>query len=395
MLLGLRRYPVSAAARAPLLAFMLDALRAEGCRVIHVSDPRKAPYVITFETRAGERIGIVAYAFTATRTPTLNRPADERSFQLKYGSKEGYGLNEHPLWQDGMGLLTTLLIGIDPVGGFFVAADPERHNPTKFFIRLEFKDHHAAAIKADGWHAWERDRRAGDMAEPVEVLVGGTRDRFLDLIRFERAALGLPPGDRQLLAERPALFAEAVAADEEVARRAALAAHPLEAEFELSPDQILTLIAGARRLKMAVRGWVAEEKLREALAATPGVTSCERLDEEGGPDLRVSWQGGRPLHIECKNVLRATTSNGTPRIDFQRTRASKADPCSRYYAPGDFDVVAGCLHAVTERWEFRYVRPAILAPHAKCAGKLASNLRVDGLWTADPGTVFKGAYAAL
>ena len=38
-----------------------------------------------------------------------------------------------------------------------------------------------------------------------------------------------------------------------------------------------------------------------------------------------------------------------------RTRASKADPCSRFYSPNDFDVVAACLHAVSERWEFRYV----------------------------------------
>lgn len=373
---------------------MLDALRGAGCRIIFASKPHEAPFVITFETRAGERLGIVVYAFTATRTPTKNRPKDERSFQLKYGSKESYATNSHELWQDPLGLFTTLLIGIDADEEFFVAAAPEMHSPTKFFIRIEFKDHHADAIKRDGWHAWERDRR-GELAEPIEVLVGGNQDRFLDLVRFERAAKELSPGDRQLLAERRELFAEAVQDDPQLAVEDASVLHPLVTEFQLAPDQILELIAGARRLKMAVRGWVAEEKLRDVLAAMPDITSCERLDEEGGPDLRVRWRDGPPLRIECKNVLRKVNAAGLPRIDFQRTRASKADPCSRYYAPADFDVVAACLHAITERWEFSYVRPAMLDSHKRCPGKLASNVLVGELWTVDPASVFTNANAEL
>lgn len=399
MILGLRRYRVSRASREPLLSFMLASLQGAGCRILFASDPGEAPFVITFETRAGERLGVVAYAFTATRTLTRNRPEDERSFQIKYGAKE---LDEHgepalhALWQDPLGLFTTILVGIDPdpKTGFFVAADPEMHNPTKFYIRLEFKDRHAEAITKGGWHAWERDRR-GPLAEPVETLVGGTKERFLDLIRFERAAHGLPPGDRQLLAERRELFSEAAALEEAATARDTTALHPLVGEFQLTPDQILELIAGARRLKMAVRGWVAEEKLREALAATPGITTCERLDEEGGPDLRVRWREGPPLTVECKNVLRKLNAAGLARIDFQRTRASKSDPCSRYYAPQDFNVVAGCLHAVTEQWEFRYILPGSLEGHLRCPGKLASNVLVSGLWSADPGPVFEAAAAGL
>jgi hypothetical protein len=372
---------------------MLDGLRDAGCRIIYTSDPREAPFVMSFETRAGERLGVVAYAFTATRTPTKNRPSDERSFQIKYGSKESYEANSHELWQDPLGLFTTLLIGINPDAGFFVAADPE-HNPTKFFIRLEFKDRHADAIKRDGWYAWERDRR-GEMPEPIEVLVGGAKGRFLDLVLFERAAKGLSPGDRQLLAERRELFTGVDSLDPSAAADEKAALHPLASEFELAPEQILELIAGARRLKMAVRGWVAEEKLRDTLSAVPGVTWVERLDEEGGPDLRVRWKGGPPLTVECKNVLRKTNAGGIPRIDFQRTRASKEDPCSRYYSPADFDVVAGCLHAVSERWEFRYVRPIALEAHTKCLGKLASNVLVGKLWSAEPGPVFESAYAGL
>ena len=68
-------------------------------------------------------------------------------------------------------------------------------------------------------------------------------------------------------------------------------------------------------------------------------------------------------------------------------------PCSRFYAPSDFDVVAGCTHAVTESWDFRYVLPSLLSPHGKCEGKIANNVVVGPLWSTDPGDVFELAYA--
>jgi len=395
MLSKLRTYSVHAAARKPLLDFMMDSLSAAGCRLLFSSDASRAPFVLTFETAGGERLGLVAYAFLATRTPTKHRPSDERSFQIKYGSKETNNL--HELWRDPHGLYTTLLIGIDPQEGFFVAADPAMHNPTKFFIRLEFKDRHAEEIKRSGWHAWERDRRSvSSFPEPVEVLVGGRGDAFLDLVRFERAAQGLSQGDRQLLAEKPELFVRPKPTSPSTRDLPAPeVVHPIAKELALEPNEILELIANARRLKMAVRGWVAEEHLRSTLAAVAGVTHCERLDQEGGPDLRISYRHGPLLTVECKNVLRKLHTDGLPRIDFQRTRASKADPCSRYYSPSDFDIVAGCLHAVTERWEFRYILPERLASHKACKGKLASNVRVDSHWVSEPASAFEAAYARL
>lgn len=396
MILGLRQYRVRASARQPLLTFMTEALRSAGCRILFCSPPNQAPFVITFETLAGERMGVVAYAFLATRTPTRRRPEDERSFQIKYGEKGRSDQNQHILWQDPLGLFTTLLIGIDPDEGFFVAADPERHNPTKFFIRVEFKDHHVDQISKDGWHAWERVRRSGPMAEPVEVMIGGTKDHFLDLVRFERAAFGLSPGDRQLLAEKRELL-DSLATD--VARASAPAVgslHPLLRELDLEAEQIFELIANARRLKMAVRGWVAEEHLRDTLAKIDGVRRCERLDEEGSPDLVVHYRNKPPFTIECKNALRVLNkTRNLPRIDFQRTRAAKGDPCSRYYSPFDFDILAGCLHAVTERWEFRFALPGSLDPHRKCVGKLASNVLVDERWTDDPRTAFEAAISRM
>ena len=400
MILGLRRYQVQRSARAPLVDWMLDGLRVSGCRILHAPDAGEAPFVITFETSGGQRMGIIAYAFLANESPTKkNRPEDERSFQIKYGPDDK---QLHTLFQDRLGLYTTLLLGIDTKEGLFVAADPEVHNPTRFFIRLEFKEEHAQAIKNSGWHAWERESRGRKDLKPgerlfgFETLVGGTKDTLLDLVHFERAAQGLSSGDRHLLAEQRALFAGGV--PDALGPGSALseaAIHPLAAEFDLKPDQILELIAGARRLKMAVRGWVAEEKLREVLSNTPGVTECERLDDEGGPDLRVRWHGGAPLLVECKNVLRQRNAAGLAKIDFQRTRASKSDPCSRYYMPSDFNIVAGCLHAVSEQWEFRYADPYLLNLRPECPGRLDNRVLLDSRWTRNAGQAFELAYARL
>jgi hypothetical protein len=390
MFQGPRAYRVQRADREPLVDFMRAALEGSGCRIIHASPPDRAPFVITFETRTGERMGVVAYAFLATRTPTTNRPDDERSFQVKYGSK--LKNNIHAIWQDPLGLFTTIFLGISPEQGYFVAVDPEMHNPTKFFIRIEYKDQHAADIKRKGWATWERSR-LGREGQPVEVLVGGTREHFLDLIKFERAAFALDAGNRQLLAEKPELFTgepPKAAADEAVKL---IERHPLADELELTPDEVLDVIAGARRLKMAVRGWVAERHLKDTLARTAGITHCEYINKEGGADLCVRLRDGPPLDVECKNVLREKDREGTPRLDFQRTRTSKKDPCSRYYSTRDFDVVAACLHAVTEKWEFKYILPRNLPAHAKCAGKLTNNVKVNDTWCPDPVPVFEAAGA--
>ena len=163
---------------------MLNALKDRGCRIIHASTPDRAPFVFTFELSSGERMGVVAYAFLATRTPTKNRPKDERSFQVKYGSKESYAAeNLHRVRRDPLGLFTTLFIGISPSEGYFVSADPAMHDPTKFFIRIEFKDEHVEEIAKEKWFAWERDRRLLD--EPIEVMVGATESSLRALGRGE------------------------------------------------------------------------------------------------------------------------------------------------------------------------------------------------------------------
>lgn len=361
-----RTYGVRARDREPLLRFMIDALQGCGCRVLYASPPNRAPFRVTFETPEGERMGIVAYAFLANTKVTKNRPGDEHRFQLKYGSEDG---ELHEIWQDPYGLYTTLLLGINPEQGFFVGADPVLHNPTKMFISLEFKQREVDEILSTGWTAWERDRRSD--TDRVEVLVGARPQSFLDYIRFEREACGEDQGHRQYLAESP--------------RRR----HDLASELGFSERKTLDLIQSSQWTMVPVRGLAAEEHLAQALGSVRGVSDCAR-GERGEADVLLRFHGV-PLAVECKNVLRRTNKDNLARVDFQRTRAAKNDPCSRYYSPKEFDVVAACLHAVTERWEFRFSVPEALDPHKKCPGKLDNNVSIDERWRADAYRVLEEA----
>jgi hypothetical protein len=219
-------------------------------------------------------------------------------------------------------------------------------------------------------------------------MVGGRAEFFFDYVRFEQAARGLDQGHRFLLAEKLENFIERRSAspaapspwiDPCPGQRSY--AHELANEFEISEGEILNLIQAAPRLKMAVRGWVAEHHLRKALAETEGVESCTAIEEDGRPDFEVTYRGSRPILIECKNVLRKTLADGTVRVDFQKTRASKNDPCPRFYRPGEFEILAACLHPRTEQWEFAYMLTSEMDLHTKkCLEHLNNNVRISDSW---------------
>lgn len=370
---SLRLYSVSARDKQPLLRFVHEAIEASGARVIHSSGPSTAPFRVTYQTANGERGGLIIYAFYANSKATRNRPGDEHRFQVKYGGKDN---QLHELYQDPTGLYVTLFVGINPEQGFFVGADPVLHSPTRFFISIEFKQRHVDAILTKGWYVWERERRSED--GPIEILVGGTRGSFLRYVDLERNALGEDAGHRQLLAEEPP--------------RGRLTVHRLSRELRLSGPEIMDLIASAPRLHMAVRGWAAEEHLVRTLSIVPGVENCRRIEDEGGADVCLTYKGSPPLMIECKNVVKRITRGGYVRVDFQRTRASMADPCSRYYRPSDFDLVAACLHAVEKRWTFKYASTSALDPHPKCPGRLSQAVQLDQRWSAQTEAIL--AFAA-
>jgi hypothetical protein len=369
-------YPVSAHNKRPMIQFIREALEARGCTIHHISATNRAPFHIVFDMPGGERLSALVYAFLANSRPTTNRPFDEHRFQIKYGGDLSGVID---VAVDPLGVTTTIFIGIDPERKVFVAADPLMNNPSPMSRSIEFKSENVGQILAEGWSAWERDRReaktttrrAFELLSDIrtEVLVGGAQERLLDLILFERVARGLDPGERHLLADK---FRELPG--KQAARKAS---HELLDELSIAPEALLDLINSASRLKMAVRGWVAETHLEAYLKSVDGVTECVRLQGDGKPDISLRWKDSKPIFVECKNVLRTTYAGGIPKLDFQRTRAAKSDPCSRYYMPSDFQVVAACLHPVTEQWEFRFALTNELPPHGKCHGRIDNNVRVE------------------
>jgi hypothetical protein len=372
---GWKTYGVSRADKEPLLRFIIEALQMRGCRVVNTPPSNRAPFYLVFETPAGERRGLLVYAFFANSEQTRNRPIDEHRFQIKYGSKLK-GVLEVAV--DPQSVVTTIFLGIDTERQIFVAADPSMNNPSPMSRSIEFKAQNVRDIVSKGWAVWERDRRPGktktrpvpeyDEDERTQILVGGRKERLFDLVQFEQIACGLESGERHLIAEK--LFTSSGSKESQIP-------HRLLGELNIEPNALFDLIQGAARLKMAVRGWVAETHLETTLKRIRGVTECRRIEAEGQPDITLRWKGSQPVLIECKNVLRKTDAKGQPRVDFQRTRASKVDPCSRYYRAGDFAILAACLHPVTEKWDFNFALTSDLPAHVRCPGRIASNIIVS------------------
>src|SRR3990167_2805060 len=153
---GWKTYSVSRADKAPLLRFIVEALEMRGCTVVHTPRPDRAPSYIVFETPAGERHGLLAYAFFANAKATRMRPVDEHRFQIKYGS-ELRGVLDVAI--DTHALITTIFLGIDPERDVFVAADPVMNSPSPMSRSVEFKTENIEEIQRTGWATWERDRK--------------------------------------------------------------------------------------------------------------------------------------------------------------------------------------------------------------------------------------------
>ena len=121
-----KSYSVRRSDKEPLRAFVLRALEMRDCSIVHASDASRAPFYIVFDTPAGERHGILVYAFFANAKLIKNRPADEHRFQVKYGGNLKGALD---VVIDSSRLVTTLFVGIDLEEGLFVAADPVMNTP--------------------------------------------------------------------------------------------------------------------------------------------------------------------------------------------------------------------------------------------------------------------------
>jgi hypothetical protein len=358
-------------------AFIEQAVERAGGRVLASSGPDRAPLFMGVEDERGERIGICAYVFLANRRQIRNRPQDEHRLQVRYGdvNDPAWRAADHPVGFDPLAVEVTLILGAHLEADLLIGLDPLVYDPLPIGISIEFKDADIDSAHRSSWHVWERDnlpglRRLDPRTElRIETVVACAPERFLDYVRFERTA-------QSLRLDSPLRFRAAQSAAEAQPRPV-----DLEREFDLSATEILEIIRERPRLGMAVRGGVAERHLHKALDADPNVIDVRLAQQEGPPDFVVRLRSPRRrLTVECKNASPRTYADGTPKVETQKTRASKGDPRSRLYSDGQFDVVAACMYGPWGRWEFRYKRARLLARDATYTDRIAPLQRIDDTW---------------
>ena len=342
------------------------------------SGPDVAPLFLGIEDDRGQRVGVCSYVFLANHVTTRNRPEDEHRLQVRYGNVNdaAWRSADHPVGFDPLGVDVTILIGVHPQADLIIGLDPLVYTPLPMGDSVEFKDAEIEQTSRTGWHVWERDNISG-VRRPtprtelgVETLVAFSPDRFLDYLRFERAA-------QALHLDPPLRFRAAV---DHAAAPATVDIHALEREFSLSAEEILDIIRERPRVGMAVRGGVAERHLFTVLAADPAVSDLRIGQQEGPPDLFATVRGVGPVTVECKNASPKLYADGTPKVETQKTRASKGDEKSRLYDPSQFDVVAACMYGPLQQWEFRYKRSEQLVRDRKHEDRIAAIQRIDGSW---------------
>lgn len=363
--------------KADIHEFLVQAVEAAGARVLYVSQHTRAPVFIGLEISDNqERMGLLCYPFRATRNVIHNRPADEHRLQIRYGAEEAWE-EDHPLGFDLAGVDTTLVLGVHIEGRVFVGLDPRLYDPLPMGISVEFKEAEVVKVRSEGWHPWQRVNRSGARRTTarslsgVETLIGFSPENLIRYVRLEREAqaLGLDPVLRMRAAEASPRSTGASGAR-----------HVLEHIFHLTSQELLEIIATRKRLAVAVRGGVAEHHLIGALAESADVRSVMPLDADGPPDAEVVLHDGGTIRVECKNGEEARYANGDGRVEVQKTRSSKGDPASRYYEPGQFDVLAVCLWPPHGSPRFVYRATADLARHPDFPERLAVLHRIDETW---------------
>lgn len=353
-----------------------DAVAAAGGRLLTSTGSSTAPLFIGVEAPNGERIGIMAYVFSANREPTSNRPSDEHRGQIRYRDAKTWPESDHPLGFDPAAVDLTVVLVAHPDAGLLLALDPLAYDPLPLGNSIYFKDADIVAAARDGWRVWERNthngkRKRKKTAEPgLETIIAFTPDRLFDYLAVERQAqtLRLDHTLRFGVAERGGT------------RRLGHGMHELEEAFGLPSFDILDIIRRKNRLAMAMRGGVAEHHLGLALDADPLVQAAEEGHQEGPPDFFVELADGRTVTVECKNASPKRYADGTPKVEVQKTRASQGDPTSRFYAPAAFDVVAACMYGPTGKWTFRFRRSADLVPHTSHPDRIAPLQPITDAW---------------
>ncbi|MCM4084899.1 hypothetical protein [Paractinoplanes hotanensis] len=367
--------------RTDLHAFLITAAEASGGRVLYASDPGRAPVYLGVQLDSDERMGMLFYPFRVTRNTIRKRPADEVRGQLRYGSEETWK-RVHPVGRDVAGVDSTMIVGIDIEDGIFIGLDANLWDPLPMGISFYIKDADVAEAQRSGWHVWEKANKPGTKRQQprsptsLETIVAFRPERLLDYARLERRATSLR-------LDPPLRYSAAVAMANQVAVGKIQQRHVLEEQFALSSEQILNIINGRNRLSVAVRGGVAEHHLEQLLRNDPSVDRVDRLDVDAMHDFDVKMVSGKTYKVECKNASPKRYQGGEYKVEVQKTRASKGDPASRFYAVEAFDVVAACLFSPTGQWDFVFGRTSDMQRHKDFPDRLAPVQPITSAWVAD------------
>lgn len=164
-------------------------------------------------------------------------------------------------------------------------------------------------------------------------------------------------------------------------------AHPMEAVFNASVDDILGAIEHGFRAQADVKGKLAEFFLfpiLQELERQGVISDLEWLDKDGKPDFTFEYNG-KTLRIECKNVRNIlyphhrekclSEYEGYYCVESQKTRQGKkrkpkakktkggqADAVveaveveqTRGYKVGHFEILAACLFNQNGKWEYLF-----------------------------------------
>ena len=365
------------ARRGKELDFLLEAIGESGGRCLAHTGSSLAPVHLAIDEGDGALVGVLAYLFSAGHKEILHRPADEHRLQIKYGDiTERWRRQKHALGFDPAGLDVTVVLAVHVQANLLVGLDPLLYDPLPMGIQVGFKDSDVQAAIKSGWHVWERETRPGRRRDPratagLETIIAFAPDRLIDYIALERQA-------QTMQLDPPLRFR---AAESAAKGRASVKVHDLERAYDLSAAEILSIVSERSRLAMALRGGVAEHHLGRLLDADDLVQSAEIGQQEGPPDFWVTLTDGRKLSIECKNASPKTYADGTPKVEIQKTRASRGDPLSRLYTFDAFDVIGVCMYGPSGNWEFKFNRTADLVAHADHPTRIAPLQRVDEGWS--------------